>query len=112
MKLTLPDAVILNTATESAIMNMTRDAYKFLRNLTIVAPVTLPETVKVYVAKSITGVFAPLQSGGADISLTAGKALVLTSISFGAMKLVATSGAVVGDRTFEMSGAEEFAPVS
>lgn len=105
-KLTLPDITITNGQTESAVLDMKAIPYKFLRNLLVVGPAVMAEAIKIYVAKSPTGTFVPLQSGGADVSLTAAKGTPVTSIMFGALKFVAAS-AVTGDKVIEMSGAEE-----
>lgn len=67
------------------------------------APGTLPETITVQVAPSPTGTFAPLQSGGSDVTLTAGDATTVVDLVAGALRLVA-GGAVGGDRVFTLMG--------
>lgn len=112
----LPDLVIPNGQTESNVllahglvvgsMVTTGDGFRDADSITIHPPDTLPETVTVHVDSSEPGAtnFSPLQRGGVDVTVPAGKATTVELISFKAMKLVA-SGATGGIRTFKVNKA-------
>lgn len=72
----------------------------YLQACTIFAPTTLPETITVQVEPTATGTdFKTLQSGGADITIGAGKAVMIIEGAFKQIRFVA--GASVGaDRVF------------
>lgn len=73
--------------------------------LSIVAPATLTSTsVTLQVTNSTdsAAVFGTLQSGGSDVVITAGKALVVTPIPFQQLKLLGTS-TEAGTRTFTVA---------
>lgn len=74
----------------------------FLRSCAIFAPMTLPETVTVKIEPTPTGTtFRTLLSGPDDVTVPAGKAVVITEIPFAQVKLVAGS-AVGADRVFSV----------
>lgn len=102
----LDDITIANAATESPVLDLRSSGKHFLVSLLIVSPTTLPEVVKVHVAKSPTGTFQALQSDGVDITLPAAKATSIHPIGMiGALKLVA-GVAVAAARTFELAGGQ------
>ena len=113
----MPDMVIANGATDSNIayaagsptapnMATTGDGFRDADSITIYAPDTLPETVTIHVDSSEPAAtnFDPLQRGGADVTVPAGKAVTLDLISFKAMKLVSGVG-TGGIRTFKVTKA-------
>lgn len=104
----LPDVIILNGATDSGVVDTSTGFWDLVSGIVINSPTTLPETVKIYVSDLLAGTFHPLQSGGADITFPADKATPVNLIAFHFFKLVASSGAVGGDRTFKITGREEF----
>lgn len=65
----------------------------------ILAPATLPEVVTVQVAERSGGTFRALQSAGADVTIAASKAIVVTNMPFSTLRLTA-GAAVAADRTF------------
>jgi len=69
-------------------------------SLVIMAPATLPETVKVQVAPDTNGTFRDLQSNGSDVVLAAGKATPIITLSGVAIRL--SSGATAGQRDFDV----------
>jgi hypothetical protein len=72
-------------------------------DITILAPATLTAAVKPQIAKDSGGPFKVLQSGGADIGLTADKATALIPCVARFLKLV-SAGAEAGDRDFILMG--------
>lgn len=86
---------ILNGATGSEQFTLTEDR-AFLVQFN--APATLPETVKVH---RYTGTYTVVQDGGFDVVVAAGKTVPLI-LGGGTYALVATSGAVAGDRAFKV----------
>lgn len=115
--ITMPDMVIPNAGTDSNIayasgsptapnMVTTGDGFRDADSITIYAPDTLPETVTVQVDSTEPAAtnFNPLQRGGADVTVPAGKAVTVDSISFRAMKLVSGVGAAA-QRTFKVTKA-------
>lgn len=82
----------------------------YLKALSIFAPGTLPETVTLQVAPGSTSGasdFRALQSGGADITVPANKAVMVTEAAFRQIRLVAGAG-VAADRTFTIVTVIEF----
>lgn len=73
--------------------------------LNFISPASLPETVNIELGDGASGNYGRLQSGGTDITLSAGKCTVVDSIVAVTLKLVAT-GAVAADRTFQMVQAQ------
>jgi hypothetical protein len=70
-------------------------------SILIMAPATMPETVKVQVAEKPSGTFVDLQTDGTDITLTAAKATQITVLGGAAWKLKA-GGAAGADRVFRV----------
>lgn len=97
---------IANTATESAILDFTTGEHAWVKDMIVVAPDTLPETVTIHVAKDSTGNFNALQSGGTDITLPVAKATHVGPVAYRFLKLVA-GVAVAADRDFDLMGREE-----
>lgn len=99
---------ILNGQTASVELDLGENGVRRIKNLTFLNPVTLPETVVVQVAEVLGGTYHTLNDGlGADVTLLANKAQIQTKITAGALKLLATSGAVAADRVFTIRGAAE-----
>jgi len=96
--------VIPNTGTESPVLDLKESGSRYRITMGFGSPATLPETVKIHVARTTTGTFFVLQTGGVDITLPAGKGTVVDLMTWGALKLVA-GGAVAAARTFEYLGA-------
>ena len=94
---------ILSGATESAELNLAADGTRWGKDLVFFSPGTLPETVKVHLARVVGGTYAILEVGGSDVALVANKAQLLTGLAAGALKLVAT-GAVAANRVFTIQG--------
>lgn len=69
--------------------------------LLISGPSTLPESVVVQILPSGSAVWRTLQSGGADVAVGAGKAVVISPTPFFDLRLLA-SAAVAADRTFDI----------
>lgn len=90
---------ILNGQTTSASIEIGG----FLKSCTIYAPATLPETVTVQIEPTKTGTaFCTLLSGASDITVPAGKAVIIMETPFAQLRVVA--GANVGaDRVFQVS---------
>lgn len=109
----LPDLVIASAGTDSNILlsagaptapNMatTGDGFRDADSITIFAPDTLPETVTVHVDSAESAVnFNPLQRGGADVVIAAGKAVTIELISFKALRLISGVG-TAATRTFKV----------
>ena len=76
--------------------------YGDAENIVIFAPATLTGTVTVEVSDVPGGTFVPLQSGGADVTLPAGKATTITEVGFPAMRFKSGS-AEAAARTFILS---------
>lgn len=69
--------------------------------LLIAAPATLPETITVEILPFGSATWRTLQSAGADVTIAAGKAVVIAPTPFADLRL--HSGvAVAGDRTFDI----------
>lgn len=71
------------------------EALRLAKSLALFAPATMPETVTVQAAPSdapAAGDWRVLQSAGADIVLTAGKATVISDVPIGALRVVASVG--------------------
>ena len=94
---------ILSGATESEELNLADQGAIRVKSLTFWVG-TLPETVTVHLAPVLGGTYRALQSGGGDITLPASRATQVSSITAGALKLVA-GGAVAADRVFTVKGA-------
>lgn len=67
----------------------------------IAAPATLPESVSVQVLPAGSSEWRVLQSGGVDVTVAAGKAIVLSPAPFNDIRLLA-GAAVAADRTFDV----------
>lgn len=110
----LPDLVVQSAATDSNVllatgapiapeMATTGDGFRDADAITIFAPDTLPEVATVHVDSAETAVnFNPLQRGGADVTIAAGKAVTIELISFKALKIV-LGGAAGATRTFKVN---------
>lgn len=72
-------------------------------DLLIDAPPALTGTVKLMVCDTATGTFIPLQSGGSDITVPAGKSTPISPFTARFLKLV-SGGAEGADRDFIISG--------
>jgi hypothetical protein len=69
----------------------------------IISPAALDAlTFTIEAGDAVGGNFGTLQTGGADITLSAAKALVIIGFPFGAMRLRA-SGNVAADRAFQIA---------
>lgn len=113
--LDLPDLVIANGQTDSNVlfaadlpagsMVTTGNGFRDADSITIHPPDTLPEATVVNVDNSepVATNFSPLQRGGGDLTLPAGKAVTIELISFKAIKLVAA--AVGAERRFKVNKA-------
>ena len=99
--------VIASGQTDSNTLSFLTGAASRVEALAIAAPDTLPETVTVHVLLPGAADYNPLRSSGADVVLAPGKTDEIDTIAFGTMKLIA-GGAVGGDRTFVLSGREEY----
>jgi len=109
----LPDLVVQSGQTISNILlatgaptapNMvtTGDGFRDADSITIFAPDTLPETATVNVDSAEAGVnMDPLQRGGADVTIAAGKAVTIELLSIKALEIV-LSGAAGATRTFKV----------
>jgi len=95
---------IPNTGTESNILNLLEGGARHRVTLLIIAPAALTGTITIEVAKTTTGTFGTLQSGGTDVNLTAGDATVIDIMTVGALKIVSSS-AEAAARAFEILGA-------
>jgi hypothetical protein len=98
---------IASAGTDSDVLDLSRNARggNALRSLdiTIEAPAALTGTVKPYVCSTEGGTYVPLQSGGLDITIPAGKATPLVPGMGRFLKLV-SSGAEGADRAFILTG--------
>lgn len=103
---------ILSGQTASEELDLTEGGARYPKKITVFVPDTLPDTVKVYIAPAAGGSYKPLTDsyGSADLVLQAGKGQGLPGITAGAMKLVATSGAVAANRVFQIQGTAELQP--
>lgn len=103
MNVRLPDLVILSAQTDSDWIP--ESILQQVRELLIIAPATLPETItfQVSVDKAQIGT---LQDGTGDIGITAGKAIVLGIILPGQYLRIHSGSAVAADRTFHIVGME------
>lgn len=90
----------------SDIIDMTRLGRRLKLSVTIFAPATLPETITLEVAPSVSGTFTGHTSGGGDIAVAAGKSLTVTDVVAGAIRLKSASN-VAGDRVFQLLGTPE-----
>lgn len=97
------------TAVSSAVLELNSGYSRNIATLLIVSPATLPESITVEVttkydpANPGNSVWGTLQSGGADITLPAGKATQLTEITAEALRLKSSTN-VAGDRVFNLNG--------
>lgn len=101
----LANLSILDTTTESAVLDFLAKPNQYIRTLLISSPATLSQIVTVHAATP-GGSFRAYQEGGSDVTLTAAKCRTLDVEGLGKIKLVST-GAVTADHAFELSG---FAP--
>lgn len=98
---------ILNGATQSAELDLQEHGVRRIKNLTFIAPTTLPETVVIHVGNAVGGTYKALNDGfGNDAVIPANKSVVQAGITAGALKLVA-NGAVAADRVFLIKGAAQ-----
>jgi len=94
----LPDLVIPSTNNSNAI-SLFEDAY----GVSVQAPPTLTAcqvTVQVAVSSGAAATFSTLQSGGADVLLFAGKALIMTPLPYRQFRINSTT-AEGASRTFQ-----------
>lgn len=93
-----PNLTIASGSSNSNAIELMEDAY----GLGIQAPATLTSTmilVQVAMAASSGATFATLQSGGTDVTITAGKALIITPIPYKQLRIQGSS-AEGADRSF------------
>ncbi len=98
----LPDYVI-TAAAEGAVLDFTRPPFSELLAVGFKGPDTLAETATIEVNMKKGGGFGPLQSGAADIVITAGDVVMVYPIAFAELKVVLSGSAT---KTFEMGGRE------
>lgn len=70
--------------------------------ITIYAPAALPEATVVQVLPHGSAVWRNLQSGGVDVAVAAGKAVVISPLPFSDLRLLAA--VVAADRDFDIDG--------
>jgi hypothetical protein len=104
----LPDLVIPAGGTRSNVL--TGSSLAGIESLAIFAPDVLDATVTftvqvAHVASPAAGDWADLQSGGTDVTLTADNAVVISSLPFEALSILA-SAAVAAERRFRVVGRE------
>ena len=77
-----------------------------IRSLAIHGPATLTGTITLQAADDLVlGSYTTVQSGGSDVTVVAGKVVVITDVPFGTLRL--QSGASEGgERTFVVTGEE------
>ena len=95
----LPDLVIANAGTVSGAIGSLEDA----DTITIYAPAALTGTVTIQIEPTAAGTdWIDLTSGGSDVTIGAGNAVVVGDISFRQIRL--SSGAAEGaERTFRVT---------
>jgi hypothetical protein len=98
---------ILSAATDSAEVNLAADNEKGLISLLFLAPTTLPETITIQLTDATGGTFRTLQTGGADITIGAGKAVVVTDLPGGAILRLHAGVGVAAQRDFVLYGANK-----
>lgn len=99
-----PTLTIANGQTASG--SIGQATIKAARGIAIFAPSTLPETVYVTVSNDGGSTYQTLQSGGNDVTIGAGKALIIDSVAFNDLRLLA-GGAVAASRAFTTHVIEE-----
>lgn len=90
-----------NTSNVIAVDSVSLDSLAGAAGVCIYAPAALTGTITVEVSVDGT-TFVTLQSGGADVSIGAGKAITLTEISFRHVRLK-SSGSEAAQRVFSVS---------
>lgn len=83
--------------------------FRWSRSMVILSPVAITGIYTIEVSDPIVPVTADwrtLQSGGSDVTLAAGKALVLDTLPFRNLRL-ATSGTPVADEVFDVTAQED-----
>lgn len=98
---------IANGQTNSAALPLER--IRYMSGFVIWAPATLPESVTVAVSYDGTN-YATLQSAGTDVTVGAGKAVVVLSGGFVGLRLTSASS-VAADRAFVIRGTEEIGSI-
>ncbi len=95
----LPPMVVVSGSSYSNAISIFEDATA----LTIYSPAALTGTVRIETEPTSTGTsFVTLQSGGADITLPAGKATVINKVGWKQMRL-ASDVSEAGARTFPVT---------
>lgn len=93
--LTIPSGQALSNE-----QHMNEDGYRGPLTITVIAPVTLAETVTLQICGPLLN-FVDQQSNGADITFPAGKATTVIIANATLIRLKANTG-VGGDRAFEV----------
>lgn len=93
---------ILDGQTDSDVLDLTEKFARGSADLGILAPAS-GQTVTVHVAPDPGGTFAPLQSGGSNITIPDSKWTQLVGLAAGALKLVA-GVAVSGNQVYTIRG--------
>ncbi len=101
----LGNMVIANGGTASS--SLGGRILRTIKSITIHGPAALTGTVTLQSLDAVGGsAWTPVQSGGTDVTITAAKALVLTEVPFGTIRLL--SGSAEGAaRTFPVWGEEK-----
>lgn len=94
---------ILNGQSLSDVLDLRIDTQRSRYLLTVIDPATLPETVTVQVSHRPDGAFVALQRSGADVTLPAGKAVTISDLNVGALRLSSGTN-VAADRVFLLLG--------
>lgn len=114
-RMVLPDLVIASGQTASNAIDLaagvnTKIALGTLVDFIVYAPSTLPETVSVqisYLESPTASDWSTVYVSGADVTVPAGKAVVVPVGAAAALRLLA-GGAVAADRTFRVRGQAYF----
>lgn len=98
----VPNLTIANGGTTSDVLEF--GYCRLLRGLSITGPSALTGTVTVEISKGRSGTeWSTLQSGGADVTITAAKTTVIEPLIAGRLRLK-SSGAEGAERVFKLQG--------
>ena len=104
MGVVLGNLVIANGAAPST--SLGGRLLRTIRSLTIHGPSALTNTVTLQSLDAVGGsAWTPVQSGGSDVTITAAKALVITEVPFGTIR-VNSGGNEGAERVFPVWGEE------
>jgi hypothetical protein len=99
---------IPNGGTDTPELNLAGDINRGPIILEILAPAALTAAVTVQISDVSGGTFRTLTTGGADVAIAAGKAVVVTDLPATGVLRLHSAGAEAAQRDFRIIGADKY----